>query len=480
MSGVTLAVENITVDFGGHRAVDDVSFVAKPGHITGLIGPNGAGKTTLFNAITGLLRPSRGRVVLDGHDITGQRAHQRAQLGLARTFQRLELFTLLSVRDNVAAAVRTSRLDPDELLERVGLGGLGAQRVDSLPTGQARLVELARALATSPKVLLLDEPASGLTEDETDRFGALLRGLAGGGLTVVLVEHDVPLVMDVCDHIHVLDFGELIASGSPAEVQADPAVTSAYLGAAPAIAAAPHRSVADADAPPLLELTGVRAGYGLLEVLHGVNLQVPAGAITALLGPNGAGKSTTLAIASGFMMPTAGEVRMAGRRVDGAHPDALARAGVCTIPEGKGVFPNLTVRENLLMATHRGVPMASIEAVTYERFPQLAARRNQVAGTMSGGEQQMLAMARALGTDPALLLLDELSMGLAPIIVAELYELVAQIAESGVGVLVVEQFARTVLPVAHAAAIMVHGHVTSAGAPADIEAELATAYLGAT
>lgn len=229
---------------------------------------------------------------------------------------------------------------------------------------------------------------------------------------------------------------------------------------------------------PVLELVGIRAGYGGIQVVHGVDLMVPAGKVMALLGPNGAGKSTTLAVAGGFHEPTHGEVRLAGRRVNGAPADALARAGLCTIPEGKGIFPNLTVRENLLMATHTGQSFSHVEDVAYERFPRLAERRSQTAGTMSGGEQQMLAMARALATDPAVLLLDELSMGLAPIIVDQLYELVADIARSGVSILLVEQFAHSALGVADLAAIMVHGQIRAVGAPDMIESELSDAYLG--
>jgi branched-chain amino acid transport system ATP-binding protein len=228
----------------------------------------------------------------------------------------------------------------------------------------------------------------------------------------------------------------------------------------------------------LLELIDVRAAYGRIEVLHGVDLVVPDGAVVALLGPNGAGKTTTLKVASGQLPPSAGCVHLAGRHVNGASPDALARLGVCTIPEGRGIFPNLTVRENLRMVTYAGVDLEQVEERAYRTFPRLGERRTQVAGTMSGGEQQMLAMARGLAVDPALLFLDELSMGLAPLIVGELYEIVGEIARQGVSILVVEQFARTVLGVADYAAIMLQGRITAVGEPDDIAEELEAAYLG--
>jgi branched-chain amino acid transport system ATP-binding protein len=232
-------------------------------------------------------------------------------------------------------------------------------------------------------------------------------------------------------------------------------------------------------AGPLLELRGLRAAYGPIEVLHGVDLVVPQGSVVALLGPNGAGKTTTLRVTGGLHPATGGDIIMAGRRVNGAKADDLARRGVCTVPEGKGVFPNLTVRENLRMATHAAVTLAEVEAVAYQRFPRLAERRGQMAGRLSGGEQQMLAMARALTVRPALLLLDELSMGLAPLIVEELYELVATVAQEGVSILVVEQFAQTVLGVADTAAIMLGGRIVQFGSPAEIQAGLSEAYLGA-
>jgi branched-chain amino acid transport system ATP-binding protein len=231
-------------------------------------------------------------------------------------------------------------------------------------------------------------------------------------------------------------------------------------------------------AVPLLELIDVRAAYGRIEVLHGVTLAVPPRSVVALLGPNGAGKTTTILVASGQHVPSSGCLHIAGKHLNGAAPDALARAGVCTIPEGRGIFPNLSVRENLRMMTHTGRSEREIEEVAFDRFPRLKERREQLAGTLSGGEQQMLALARALTTDPALLLLDEISMGLAPIIVNELYEIVAKIAEDGVSILLVEQYARTALRYADYAALMVHGKVRTMGEPADIQEELSGAYLG--
>ena len=251
-----LEVEDVVVRFGGVVAVNHASFTAEAGRVTGLIGPNGAGKTTCFNVISGLQRPTSGKVRFDGRSLTHTPVHRRAKRGMGRTFQRLEAFGSLTVRENVRVAhdihrgllglVRPAKADVDGLLERVGISAYAQERADSIPTGTARLLELARCLAGDPKLLLLDEPSSGQDESETDAFGELLRDLAAEGRGVLMVEHDMDLVMTVCDVIHVLDFGSVIASGPPAAVRNDPAVQKAYLGYS--------------DEVPEAELAGVAAG----------------------------------------------------------------------------------------------------------------------------------------------------------------------------------------------------------------------------
>ena len=230
---------------------------------------------------------------------------------------------------------------------------------------------------------------------------------------------------------------------------------------------------------PLLELHKICAGYGGVEVLHGIDLAVPGGSIVAILGPNGAGKTTTLRVINGLLAPTSGTLQIEGHDMTGASTVALARAGVCLIPEGRGIFPNLTVRENLLMDTYAsGRTLGEVEDVAYGRFPRLGERRAQVAGTLSGGEQQMLALSRAISTDPAVILLDELSMGLAPLIVEELFTVVHELTATGVTIIVVEQFASVVLDVAHHVVVMAQGRVRLQGAPDEVRDSLHAAYLG--
>ncbi|GAA4708928.1 ABC transporter ATP-binding protein [Nocardioides conyzicola] len=229
---------------------------------------------------------------------------------------------------------------------------------------------------------------------------------------------------------------------------------------------------------PILEVVDLRAAYGRIEVLRGVDLRIPKGAVVALLGPNGAGKSTLVKVISGQKKPTSGDIHLGGVHVQDTGPEELARLGLCTIPEGRSVFPNLTVEENLTLMSYAGVSADKVLETAYSYFPRLHQRRHQLAGTMSGGEQQMLAMSRALASDPALLLLDELSMGLAPLIVDELYDTVAQIAESGVSILCIEQFARTALRVSDYAAVMTGGRIVATGEPAEVMDTMSDVILG--
>ncbi len=274
----------------------------------------------------------------------------------------------------------------------------------------ARLVELCRAVATRPKVLLCDECSSGLTDEETHVVGDVIRRVAAEGVAVLLVEHDMSFVMGTCDVIHVLNLGVKIAEGTPAEIQGNAEVRVAYLGeekdeAAPRTRAVAHLRELEAaqPRPPVVELRDIHAGYGTIDVLHGVSLAISPGEVFALLGPNGAGKSTTLKVLNGEVQPSSGDVLLCGQSVLGVSVDALARAGLCTIPEGRGVFPNLSVDDNLRMSTYTGASLADIRERAFTQFPRLAERRKQLAGTLSGGEQQMLALARALVVDPAVL-----------------------------------------------------------------------------
>jgi branched-chain amino acid transport system ATP-binding protein len=483
-SGGNLVAEGVRVAFGGVVAVAGVDLKAPSGRVTSVIGPNGAGKTTLLNLVSGFQPANAGTINVGGREITGMPAYEAARNGLARTFQTAQPFANLSVLDNVRlgllrgawrgeASVELARA----LLALVGYFGPDDRLAATLPHVDRRLVEIARALATAPAVLLLDEPAAGLDEADTVKLAALLQRLARAGLAIVLVEHDMTLVMSISDEIVVLDAGRRIAAGPPAVVRADPAVKAAYLGGA-----ASTRSVASRTAgSTLLDVRGLAAGYGSLEVLDQIRLQVGRGETIAVLGPNGAGKSTLMKSLSGLLRPVTGHIGLDGVELARLPAHLVARKGLILVPEGRQVFPHLTVAENLrLGATRRSdFDPAEIETML-ERFPRLRPRLHIAAGLLSGGEQQMLAVARGLLARPDILLLDEPSLGLAPAVAAELFGQFTQLREAGMTLLIVDQMADHVLAIADRGYVLGGGSVVKQGNAAALrEAVLDDAYLGA-
>jgi branched-chain amino acid transport system ATP-binding protein len=480
----SLVAEGVRVAFGGVIAVAGVDMTAPPGHVTSVIGPNGAGKTTLLNLVSGFQRPDSGKVRVGNRDITGEAAHEAARGGMARTFQTAQPFASLSVLDNVRLGLLRGAWRgeaPAELaralLALVGYTESETRLAGTLPHVDRRLVEIARALATAPAVLLLDEPAAGLNEVDTARLGSLLQRLARAGLAVVLVEHDMSLVMSISDEIIVLDAGRCIAAGPPAVVRNDPAVKAAYLGATMPEASAAQRTAG----APLLEVVALSAGYGPLQVLDRVSLKVGRGEVVALFGSNGAGKSTLMKALSGLIRPVSGTVQLDGNDIAALQPHDVARAGLILVPEGRQVFPQLTVAENLrLGATRRGdFDPSEIEAIL-DRFPRLRPRLHTAAGLLSGGEQQMLAVGRGLLARPLILLLDEPSLGLAPTVVAELFEQFRRLREEGMTLLIVDQMADYALAIADRGYVLGGGRVVAEGKAAELRgAMLDEAYLGA-
>jgi ABC-type branched-subunit amino acid transport system ATPase component/ABC-type branched-subunit amino acid transport system permease subunit len=495
-SGQALAVRDLSVSFGGVRAVRDLNFAAQPGAITSIIGPNGAGKSTALNVICGFYRPDAGTVRLGDRIVSALRAYQIPRAGIARTYQTSQLFESMSVIDNVVIALRRGRLAPyfltggkrgddaeiaESLLAFVGYKGAHHRPADALAHVDKRLVEIARALAVRPSVLALDEPAAGLNAEDTAAIGALLRKLAAVGMTVILVEHDMDLVMGVSSHVIVLDAGAKIAEGTPAQVATDPAVLEAYLGAGEQAERGRKQPFAIAQ-KPLMTVSALSAGYGAATVVRQADLEIAAGELVAVLGANGAGKTTLMRALSGLLRPIEGEVRFLGERIDHFPGDRIARAGLVLVPEGRQVFPELSVTDNLRLGAYarRSAEEASMIENLLTRFPALKARRRQRAGLLSGGEQQMLAIARGLMARPQVLMLDEPSLGLAPKLLENLYDLLAALRDEGTTILLVDQMAQLALSVADRAYVLQSGAFTHSGTAREVAQDpaLVKAYLG--
>ncbi len=467
-----LQAERIAIAFGGVKAATDISLRAEPGKITSLIGPNGAGKTTVLNMLSGFYRPDAGAIRVGGAQVQGRAAWRIARAGIARTYQTTQLFGSMTVAENLAIAGGS-----DALLSFVNYrGDLDAQAA-GLPHVDKRLVEIARALGTRPSVLLLDEPAAGLSREDKRALAALLRRIADSGIAVVLVEHDMDVVMGISDTVVVLDAGVVIAAGAPAIVQRDPAVRKAYLGEH---ALQPSGGRTASEGRPYLVVGQLQAGYGAEPVLKGVDLEVGEREMVAVLGANGAGKSTLMRAISGLLRPVRGGIAFGGEDITRLAAHNVVPRGLVLVPEGRQVFPELSVLHNLELGAFRrkGSLAGDIDAML-ERFPRLRERLHQRAGLLSGGEQQMLAIARGLMARPKLLLLDEPSLGLAPTVINDLFAALDRLRAESATILLVDQMAGLALALADRAYVIEGGRIVASGAASEIAATgaLEKAYL---
>jgi len=485
-----LAVDAVSKKFGGIRAVADATLMVAAGEIHALIGPNGAGKTTLFNIVSGLYAPDAGAVRLDDRAIHGVPPHEICQCGIARSFQITNLFRNLSIYENLRLSLQARHaarfniwrdIDtfPDlhaetaELVRFLGLEGIETIEGSDLSYGGQRLVDLGIALGAKPRVLLLDEPLAGLAAAERERVSNLIKSVAAN-IPVLIVEHDIDRVLGFSQRVTVMNQGQVLMTGTPHEVRTDPRVQEVYTGAGtPSLAGRSSRS---ARVVPVLRCERLNAFYDKSHILNDATLDVREGEIVALLGRNGAGKSTLLKTLAGLVPAASGRIEYCGREIAGMPAPDIARLGIGYVPQGRGLFAGMSVADNLALGrlarkTDGSTGVVWSEEKIFEYFPRLKERRNIAADYLSGGEQQMLAVARALSGNVKLLLLDEPFEGLAPAVVFELIAVFDQLREHA-SILIVEHNLDVVLALADRVFALERGAVFHEGPAAPLLADL--------
>jgi ABC-type branched-subunit amino acid transport system ATPase component/ABC-type branched-subunit amino acid transport system permease subunit len=443
LKGVVLEVNGVSKTFGGIRAVTNASLEIGAGQIHALIGPNGAGKTTLFNLVSGLFPTDSGTIRLNGREIQGVPSDLICHQGLARSFQITNLFKELSIYENLRLSLQARRdmrsnlwrdidsypevhAETAELIKFLGLEGIEDIEGGELSYGGQRLVDLGIALGSKPQVLLLDEPLAGLAAAERERVSNLIKNVAAN-IPVLIVEHDIDRVLGFSHTVTVMNQGEVLMTGTPDAVRADRRVQEIYTGTGVPEVVHQRSDEAKASAAQVLSFERVNTFYGKSHILHDATLDVREGEIVALLGRNGAGKSTLLKTLAGLVPLASGQIEYEGHNIAGLPAPDIARAGIGYVPQGRGLFAGMTVRENLALGRlarktdgSHGVVWSEQQILDY--FPRLKERMDVAADYLSGGEQQMVAVARAMSGNVKLLLLDEPFEGLAPAVILELFK----------------------------------------------------------
>ena len=474
--------DGIIKRFGALAAVDGVTISVRKGELRSVIGPNGAGKTTFFNTLTGNLPKDGGKVFFKGEDITELEPHQVANRGIARSFQILSIFKDLTVFENIRVAVQSKtpyrfsllattddlesiNREAERILDQVGLRPLRNQIAVNVSHGDQRLLEIAITLAMQPELLMLDEPLAGLAATERIKIAGLIRALAGQH-TVILIDHDIDQILNISDRITVLHQGKVIAEGNPDEIKNNPLVQEAYIGGFDRKHLVSHPPQRSSDTA-LLEVDRINTFYGKSHILHDVSLAVYPGELVCFLGRNGAGKTTTLHSIVGLTPPQRGEIRFGGAAIARQQPEHISRQGIMLVPQGRRIFPNLTVHENLqialMQARKNGQPVLWTPERVYELLPKLGPLRNRRGEQMSGGELQMLAIGRALMGNGKLLMLDEPFEGLAPAIVEGLWKVINDLKKE-ITMLLVEQNADLALSLGDRAYVINNGQIEYEGA----------------
>lgn len=488
-----LSVQGLTRRFGGVAAVDAVDLQLWSGESLGVIGPNGAGKSTFVGLISGALPVSAGRIELFGADITQLPPEARTRLGIGRTHQIPRPFARMTVRENLQLAawqvhaqqsLQQVQQQCEHILQRTGLAEVAEQVSGDLPLLKRKRLELARALALKPRILLLDEIGAGLVEAEVQQLIGLILQIKKEVESILLIEHVMDVIIACCERTAVLAQGSLLLQGKTREVLRDAQVAAVYLGtgAAKFTAQTEPRKAANINLSPMLQVQSVSVNYGGVHALHDVSMDVHAGQVVALLGANGAGKTSLARAISGAVPISKGAIHFEQKNISGLAAEQIAIRGIAHCMEGRRIFSSLSVEENLLLAVPAAAKALRQQRLqqAYDMFPILAERRHKPGTAMSGGQQQMLAIARALMLQPRLVVFDEISLGLAPIVVDQLYITLQQIRAAGMAVLLVEQSIDRALQLADYAYVLTQGQIRLQGLPAQLlnTAELRALYIG--